>query len=206
MFRNDKIPKIFERVAEPAEWQEFCALEPADELGCWIVSLGGPPTPPTPYEIRVLRYRELWRKFTEMMRTKLSSGEWVADGFNPQLGVRPVQIDPRLWGVLEFVLGEDVVEGHGYKFSNLFFSAARDGQLASHAQLPHLRTELTRWIEAQAQSATGPMTAKQVLEAARRAFSGTTISNNLFGQAWRAAAKPEHFRQRGRPKAKVVRK
>jgi hypothetical protein len=136
VFQDAKIPEVFQRVAEPAEWEEFCALESVDGIDCWIISYGDSYRPPTLHERNVLRYCHLWRQFTEAVRTKLVDGDWVADGFSPKIGVRPVQIDRRLWRVLEFSLGDDVVEGHGYKFSNLFFSQARPPRAVSLRTAP----------------------------------------------------------------------
>lgn len=207
MFRDLSLAEVFKRVADTDEWREFCQIEfDGDvETWVWVFSLRDSSEPPCARERAVLRYRELQAKFANSVRQKLISGEWIADGFNPEFGARPVQIMPRLWRVLEFTLGEDRAEGGGYSFINLCFSEARPSDVSvSHSNRPHLRGELIRWIEAQAQAAPEPMTAREVFDAARRAFNGTTISKTLFGEAWRAANKPEHFRQRGRPKAKVA--
>lgn len=199
MFRDAKLPDVFQQVAGPAEWEEFCALEPPRYE---MIVIGGPPDPPNPQELSARRYEELWTKFAQATKAKLIDGEWVADGFDPQLGAHPVRIDVRLWRALEFSICGDVAEGHGYKFSNLFFSQAKP-EPVSQRDLPHLRKELIRWIEALGRAARGPVPAPEVRDAARRAFSGTTISDNLFREAWKVADKPKHFVQRGRPKLKV---
>ena len=205
MFRNITLFEAFERLADDEDWREFCELKPEGDVGTWIwiISMGMASRTPNPREQAILRYRELWAKYAELTRQKLLGGEWVADGFNPQFGARAVQIDARHWRILEFDFNGEV-EGGGFKFVNLSISEVRPhAATLSHIDGADLRRELTRWIENQARSADGPMTSDQVLAAARRAFDGTKITDNMFREVWRLASKPEHFRQRGRPKAKV---
>lgn len=206
MFRDISLLEAFERVADEHEWREFCRLKPDGDLDTWmgIIAFGTSSRPPTAREQEITRHCELWVRFADLVRRKLLTGEWVAEGFNPHFGARPVQIDARHWRVLEFALGHDRAEGEGYTFTNLFFSEVRPVEsIIPHAERASLHAELVRWIEARTAAATGPMTLAEAREIARQEFSGTKISNHLFGQAWGAAKKPEHFRQKGRPKTKV---
>ncbi len=207
MFRDASLIEVFERVAGEDDWREFCQikLDGDVDVWLWVFSLGDTSRPPCPRECEVLRYRELWAKFAAMVQQKLLDGEWVAHGFNPKLGARPVEIDARLWRALEFALGHDRAMGQGYEFTNLYFSGARP----KNAALPHvdrasLHRELVRWIESLAAAASGPMTMPNVRDLAREQFSGTKISDHLFADAWRLAHKPALFRQIGRPKMKAV--
>ena len=209
MFRDASLIEAFEEVADEGEWHEFCQIRLSGDADVWIwvFSHGDASRPPCPRERAVLRYRKLWAKFACSVREKLLSGQWVAHGFNPQFGAHPVQIDSRLWRVLEFALGHDRAEGQGYEFANLSFSTVRTSSAARpHVERASLHRELVRWIEAMAASASGPMTVGEVREIARSEFDGTKISNHLFADAWRVANKPENFRQRGRPKTKVANK
>jgi hypothetical protein len=58
------------------------------------------------------------------------------------------------------------------------------------------------WIRAQATAQQSPLLRAEQLAAARAAFEGQVISNNLFRDCRRAAGLPETSVQRGRPKAK----
>jgi hypothetical protein len=197
MLRNLTLSQALERVADEADWREFCALDP-------VYSMSAPNRSSDPHTRNVQRYDVLRRSFTERLRSKLLNGEWVADGFNPQFGARPVEIGARLWKDLEFARCADGAEGQGYKFVALSFSQVSSARAGTdYREAAGLRRELIRWIENQGEAATGPMTSAQVQAAARRAFPETTISNNMFNEAWRTAKKPDHFRQRGRPKTKV---
>jgi hypothetical protein len=205
MFRDLSLTEVFERIADADEWREFCQLDIDGDVDTWIwiFSLRDASKPPCARERAVLRFRELQAKFVSLLREKLRSGEWAAFGFNPQFGPHPVQIDSKLWRVLEFAVTGEGAEGGDFKFTNLSFSALRcSSETRPHAERASLRRELVRWIEAVAARTAGPMTSSEVRELARVEFSGTTISDHLFADAWRAADKPANFRQKGRPKAK----
>jgi hypothetical protein len=196
MFQSISLREAFERAAMPTDWDEFSQLAEANDVDLWIISMS---ERMTPYERRVMRYRELWERFVGAVRSKLLSGEWVADGFDPRFGPRPVQIDPRLWKVLDIAISRDEAEGDGFRFTNLSFTEVQAGQ--TNAAKPRFKFELIRWIEGLAAATSTPMTFEQVRDAARRAFIDVTFSNNMFLEAWRAAEKPPHFLHKGRPKA-----
>jgi hypothetical protein len=198
MFLSLSLLEAFERAAAPGEWAEFSQLGEANDVDFWIIGMS---ERVTPYEQRIMRYRELWERFVGVLRSKLLSGEWVADGFDPRFGPRPVQIDPRLWKVLEIAASHDEAEGGGFKFTNLSFTEVGCSGPKSASTKPGFKFELIRWIEGLAQATSSPMTSEAVRDAARRAFIDLKISNNMFAEAWRAAQKPPHFLHQGRPKA-----
>lgn len=207
MFRDANLPEVFQRVADEADWREFCEIKVEGDVDTWlwIFALRDSSSQSCSRERAILRYRELWINFAGLLREKLLSGEWVAHGFNPQFGPHPVRIDKSHWSVLEFALGHDRAEGQGYVFTNLSFTAVKAASTTMpHVERASLLRELVRWIEALAASESGPMTAHEVRELARARFAGTKISDYLFGDAWRASEKPAHFLQKGRPKAKVA--
>lgn len=199
MFSDVSLLEALARVADPAEWEEFAQLPTMDEGDFFILGMGGPETP---YTARVDRYCKLWAKFVEALRAKLISGEWVADGFNAQLGYSPVPIAPRLWKLLQIAPGQEEAEGEGFRFVSLSVSEARPSIRLDQVAHANLRTELIRYIEEIGSSSPERITSVQVREAARQAFQGTRISDTLFMEAWRAAKRPPNMRQIGRPKLK----
>lgn len=198
--------EAFERVAEEDEWEEFrqCECNGGAATWLWIFSYSDRSHQPCAREVAVLRYRQLWEKFGDLLRAKLLNGEWVAHGFNPQFGPRPVEIDSQLWRVLEFPLDKDCAKGRGFAFTNLSFSKLKVADDPAVLR-PTLHRELKAYIEQLGKHTTEDMTMPQVRDAARSKFEGTHISDYLFAQAWDSAEKPEHFRRRGRPKTKITR-
>jgi hypothetical protein len=203
MFSGITLVQAFERLADSADWTEFNRLPAANDADYWILTLGGRPSS---HDMGVLRYRELWAKFAEALRAKLLTGEWVAEGFNAQFGCRPVPIDARLWRVLSIAPGHEEAEGEGFRFVNLAYSEARPAARMGQAAHADLRRQLTQYIENVGRSTGDRLTSGEVRESARRAFEGISISDTLFREAWRAANRPTHMRQTGRPKLKGVEK
>jgi hypothetical protein len=200
MFSSFFLHEAFALAADPADWSEFNQLRPPDDTDLWIVTLGDRWNE---RDIQVLRYRELWAKFVELLREKLMTGEWTADGFNAQLSSEPVTIPARLWKVLDVRPGHDEAEGEGFKFISLSFSQVKPSRkITPHAEQPSLRRQLTKWIRDEAERAGPPTLRKDQYAAACKAFAGLTITDNMFTECRRAAGLKRSAIQRGRPKAK----
>lgn len=199
MFSCIPLLDAFARVADPSEWEEFKRLAPPKDADYWLLSMTDRFSA---RDLAVLRYRDLWAKFVQSVREKLIAGEWVADGFNPQFGSRPVPIDARLWKSLDIAPGHDEAEGEGFRFVHLSISQVRPQARLEQAAHVDLRRELIRYVEDVGRLTTVRMTMPEVRGAARRAFNGTAFTDNMFKEAWRAAKRPPLLRQSGRPKLK----
>lgn len=203
MFRSIQLHEAFEKVALGDEWSAFFVLAtpynsdlpPVDDAG-W----------PTITVAEDRRYQALWRRFACRVERRLWEGDWTAEGINPTLGPRYVEIDTRLWEFLRLETMTDVASGEGVRFTHLRFSAAAPVS-APRAVVPQrqtatLRRQLTDWIRNDALTAAGPVLRDDQKAAARAAFAGRVITDNLFRDCRRDANLGELSVQKGRPKVK----
>lgn len=115
----------------------------------------------------------------------------------------PVSISVDLWDYLLIVDRLDEAQGKGFHFLALTVSDLRaQAEPVSHASKAKLREQLTQWIRSHAASLPEPPLRAEQLVAAREAFAGSVISDNLYKECRRAAGLSEGTVQRGRPKTK----
>ena len=197
MFRGLRLIEAFEHLATPEEWHWF---GPMVARGVYHFNIDGWPAFPA-HQIRA--YPILWKKLADQALVKLRVGEWVAEGISAQLGPRLVPIDPSLWDYMELVDRAEEAKGAGFHFIALTVSDMQPKPMAvSPASQAQLRGQLTQWIRTQSASSGTPLLRAEQLAAARKAFAGCVITDNMYREYRRAASLPEAAVQRGRPIAK----
>ena len=197
MFRSLRLSLAFEFLATEDEWYWFGPMVGRDVLH---YGYDGWPRFPT---YQIADYKLLWNELAELAREKLQAGEWSAQGISPAFGPMPVTINPMLWEYLRIKDRLEEAEGSGFHFVALTVTDCRPPKVeVSQASKQTLRAQLTKWIQAQAAAHQVPPLRAEQLAAARAAFEGVEISDNLFRDCRRAAGLSETSVQRGRPKAK----
>jgi hypothetical protein len=203
MFQSIQLYEAFEKVALGDEWNAFFILATPYNSDLLQVDDAGWPTI-TVAEDR--RYQALWKRFACRVERRLWEGEWTAEGMNPTLGPRYVEIDTRFWEFLRLEPMTDVASGDGVRFTHLRFSATAPvlvpKAVVPQSQTASLRAQLTTWIRDHAQAASGPVLRDDQKAAARVAFVGCVITDNMFRDCRRDANLGKASVQKGRPKAK----
>ncbi len=197
MFQSLRLSLAFEFLATKEEWAWFGPM-----VGRDVLHWGYDGWPRFPLE-QIRDYQALWTILADAAQEKLKDGDWTAKGISPAFGGMPVPIDTMLWEYLRIKDRLEEAEGWGFHFVAL---TVTDRQLpkveVSQASKQTLRAQLIRWIQAQAAAQPVPLLRAEQLAAARAAFEGVEISDNLFRDCRRAAGLAETSVQRGRPKAK----
>lgn len=203
MFRSIRLYEAFEKVAHSDEWSAFSVMETPYNSDLPLVDDSGWPTI-TVEEDQC--YRALWQRFACRVERRLWAGEWTAEGMNPTLGPRYVEIDTRFWEFLRLESMTDVASGDGVRFTHLRFSATAPVSaprvVVPQRQTATLRRQLTDWIRDNALTARGPVLRDEQKAAARAAFVGCVITDNLFRDCRRDAKLDGVSVQTGRPKVK----
>lgn len=197
MFQLLRLSLAFEFLATKEEWEWFGPM-----VGRDVLHWGYDGFPRFPLH-QIGDYRALWTILADAAHEKLKDGDWIAQGISPAFGAMPVPIGTMLWEYLRIKDRVEEAEGWGFHFVAL---TVTDCQLpkveVSHASKQTLRLQLIKWIRAQAAAHQVPPLRAEQLAAARAAFEGREISDNLFRDCRRAAGLPEASVQRGRPKTK----
>ncbi|MFC3558997.1 hypothetical protein ACFOKI_16490 [Sphingomonas qilianensis] len=203
MFRSIQLYEAFALVAVHDEWTTFSVMETpynsdlpqCDEAGWPTISVEEDQC-----------YRALWARFACRVERRLWAGDWTAEGMNTTLGPRYVEIDTRLWEFLRLEPMTDVASGEGVRFTHLRLSATAPvlvpKSVVPQSQTASLRAQLTAWIRNDARAASGPVRRDDQKAAARAAFVGCVITDNMFRDCRRDANLGEVSVQRGRPKVK----
>lgn len=203
MFQSIRLYEAFEKVALGNEWSAFSVLETPYNSDLAQVDDEGWPSITVEED---QRYRALWKRFACRVERRLWAGEWIAEGMNPTLGPRYVEIDIRLWEFLRLEWMTDVASGDGVRFTHLRFSAtapvSAPRAVVPQSQTATLRRQLTNWIRSHAEAADGPVLRDEQRAAARAAFVGCVITDDMFRNCRREANLSEVSVQKGRPKAK----
>jgi hypothetical protein len=199
MFRSLRLIDAFEHLATPEEWHWF---GPMVRRGVLHFGVDGWPTFPAD---QLRAYPILWEKLADQALEKLRAGEWMAEGISAALGPRLVPIDTSLWDYMYLVDRAEEAKGAGFHFIALTISDTRPPKAVavSQASQAHLRTQLTQWIKSQIDPSRPPPLRAEQLAAARTAFAGCVITDNMYRECRRAASLPDAAVQRGRPKAKA---
>lgn len=131
------------------------------------------------------------------MHEKLSSGLWIAEGFNPAVGPQPQPINPELWRSLRFEPYEQAAVGSGYKFVNLLISSGRPSTVS---QVPGaVLRQLVSWIKEQVADGRGPLRKADLLKEAREAIPDFKITPHMLQRGLDQTQVPEGFLFKGRP-------
>jgi hypothetical protein len=203
MLQSIRLYEAFERVALCDEWSAFSVMETPYNSDLLQVDDAGWPTITVEED---QAYRALWKRFACRVERRLWAGEWIAEGISATLGPRYVEIDTRLWAFLRIEPMTDVASGEGVRFTHLRFSAAAPvlvpKAVVPQSQTASLRAQLTAWIRDYARAASGPVRRVDMMAAARAAFAGREITDNMFRDCRRAANLDKESVQTGRPKAK----
>lgn len=206
MFRSIQLYEAFELVALHHEWAIFSVMETpynSDLLQCDEAGW------PTITVAEDQRYRALWARFACRVERRLWTGEWTAEGLSTTIGPRYVEIDTRFWEFLRLEPMTDVASGEGVRFTHLRFSATAPvlvpKPVVPQSQTASLRAQLTAWIRDHASAASGPVRLADQRAAARVAFVGRVITDNMFRNCRRDADLGVLSVQRGRPKVKGLR-
>jgi hypothetical protein len=148
-------------------------------------------------------YDEMWLHVAYRTREKLKAGKWVAAGISHPNGLGRAPIDVVLWDYLHIVVGTEEAAGSGFRFLALTVSDVQPSKaVVSQRQTGVLRSQLTSWIRQNVKGIQAPQLRADQLKAARDAFEGCDITENMFRDCRRAAGLPESAVQNGRPKAK----
>ena len=197
MFRSVRLSLAFEYLVSPEEWRWF---GPMVARGVFHFGLDGWPVFP---DAHMHEYPRLWGVAADRALEKLRAGAWMAEGISPQYGPQPVPISADLWDYMRIKDRTEEAEGAGFHFLALTVSDLAPSQATgSHADKAHLRGQLTQWIRSNAASSGLPALRADQIAAAREAFAGLTISDNMYRECRRAAGLPAQAVQRGRPKTK----
>lgn len=197
MFRSLRLVEAFEHLVSPEDWSWF---GPMVSRGATHVAVDGWPLFSTD-ELRA--YDLLWKSAAERALQKLKSGEWVAEGISVRYGATPEPIATDLWDYLRIEHRTETADGSGFRFLALRVSDVRPPRApVSYVAHANLSRQLTEWIKQDAQSSPAPRLRAEQLAAARHAFAGQAITENMFRNCRRAAGLPEKTVQRGRPKTK----
>lgn len=203
MFQSIRLCEAFEKVAHGDEWSAFSVMETPYNSDLPQVDVAGWPTITVEED---QRYRALWKRFACRVERRLWAGEWTAEGMNPTLGPRYVEIDTRFWEFLRLESMTDVASGDGVRFTHLRFSAttpvSAPRTVVPQRQTATLRRQLTDWILNDALTACGPVLRDDQKAAARAAFVGCVITDNMFRNCRREANLGNVSVQKGRPKVK----
>lgn len=197
MFRSLRLIDAFEHLATPDEWHWFGPMVARGNSHCdkdgW----------PLFSHQQLSAYDALWKKLVDLVHRKLRAGEWVAQGISAQFGPRRMEIDTYLWEYLQIVHRTEEAEGAGFRFLALTVSDVEPPRaMAPLEKQPLLRRQLTDWIRAHAESATSPPLRVEQIAAARAAFAGQVITENMYRECRRAAGLTAGSVRIGRPKAK----
>jgi hypothetical protein len=197
MFRSLRLSDAFQHLLTSDEWRWF---GPMVARGTYHYDLDGWPT----FSIMQLQnYARVWREAADQALARLRAGEWLAEGISSQYGPKPVSVAIELWDYLSIKDRVDEAEGAGFHFIALTVSDPRPShEQVSHADTAKLRRLLTEWIRTHAAGLSEPPLRSIQLAAAREAFAGSTISDNLYRECRRAAGLSQGSVQRGRPKTK----
>jgi hypothetical protein len=197
MFQSLRLIEAFEHVATAEQWRWF---GPMVARGTSHIGADGWPL----FSHRELQgYDDLYKELVTRTLQKLRSGDWVARGISPRFGPEARVIDTHLWDYMQIVHRGEEAEGGGFRFLALTISDVQPPRpLVPHADKALLRRQLTQWIRTQAEGAKWPLLRADQLAAARDAFAGHVITDNMFRDCRRAAQLPDHLVQKGRPKAK----
>ncbi|RYG99313.1 MAG: hypothetical protein EON58_04380 [Alphaproteobacteria bacterium] len=197
MFRSLRLVDAFEHLVSPAQWEWFGPM-----VARHVLHIGRDGWPLFPVE-QLHAYPRVWEEAAKSALTKLQGGEWVAEGISPRFGPHRIRIDTDLWDYLRIKDRVEEAEGGGFLFIALTVSEVKEPHVeVSHSAQAGLRSQLTKWLRDHAErSESAPLRSEQ-LDAARSAFEGRVITDNMFRECRRAAALPARSVQRGRPKAK----
>ena len=197
MFRSLRFSLALEFVANPTEWQWF---GPMVARGTYHYDTDGWPVFPIP---QIQQYKLLWNELAGRALVKLQEGDWTAEGVSPAHGVLPITIHTALWDYLRIVDRMDEAEGGGFRFIALTVSGVATPKVGvSQASKATLRRQLTDWIRSHAEAADGTVLRDDQMAAARAAFVGCVITDNMFRDCRRDANLGDESVQKGRPKAK----
>lgn len=197
MFHSLRLIEAFEHLTTVDEWHWF---GPMVARGNMHFGVDGWPL----YSLNDrLAYDLLWQDLVERAHTKLRTGDWLAKGISAKFGPQALPIDQYLWDYLRIVHRGEVAEGDGFRFLALTVSELQPAEVRTpFIEQPILRRQLTEWIRSDAERPGAPPLREKQLAAAREAFPGVNITNNMFLECRRSAGLGQSRVQRGRPKAK----
>jgi hypothetical protein len=197
MFRSLRLAEAFQFLAHPDQWAWFGPMVKRRVNHC---DIDGWPTFPHE-ELRA--YPRVWNELAAKALEKLQDGEWTAQGISVASGPQPIPIDTVLWDYLRIKDRVEEAEGAGFHFLALTVTQVQPiVTMSPHAEHPVLSRQLTEWIRNDAERPGPPLLRAEQYAAACKAFSGSTITPNMFRNCRRAAGLKNAAVQRGRPKAK----